>query len=197
MGDAGRADPNGHGKFLVCNADEGDPGAYMDRSVLEGNPHSIIEGMIIGAYATGATEGIVYVRNEYPLAIKHLTIALGRPASSGLLGTNILGTGFSFDISDRPGRRGVRLRRGDRLIALRRGQDGRAAAAPAVSRFRRASTASPTAINNVETWANIPVIIRQGAPRSPPVGTETTPAPRSSAWSARSRTPDWSKCPWA
>ena len=86
------------GKFLVCNADEGDPGAYMDRSVLEGNPHSIIEGMVIGAYGTGATEGIVYVRNEYPVAVKHLNIALNQARQLGLLGENILGTGFSFDI---------------------------------------------------------------------------------------------------
>src|SRR4030042_762307 len=82
--------PGNRGKFLVCNADEGDPGAYMDRSVLEGNPHSIIEGMIIGAYGTGATEGVVYVRNEYPLAIKHLTIALRQARETGLLGQNIL-----------------------------------------------------------------------------------------------------------
>ncbi|MDP8229105.1 MAG: hypothetical protein P9M15_06600, partial [Candidatus Electryoneaceae bacterium] len=85
-------------KFLVCNADEGDPGAYMDRSVLEGNPHSIIEGMLIGAYATGATDGVVYARYEYPLAIKHLLIALRQTHEIGLLGENILGTGFSFNI---------------------------------------------------------------------------------------------------
>ena len=87
---------DGRGKFLVCNADEGDPGAYMDRSVLEGNPHSIIEGMLIGAFATGATEGVIYVRNEYPLAIKHLIIALRQARDLGLLGENILGTGFSL-----------------------------------------------------------------------------------------------------
>lgn len=90
--------PNGRDKFLVCNADEGDPGAYMDRSVLEGNPHSIIEGMLIGAYGTGSTHGVIYVRNEYPLAIKHLVIALRQASELGLLGESILGTGFSFDI---------------------------------------------------------------------------------------------------
>ena len=90
---------NSHGKFLVCNADEGDPGAYMDRSVLEGNPHSIIEGMLIGGFATGAHEGVIYVRNEYPLAIKHLIIGLRQARELGLLGENILGTGFSFDIN--------------------------------------------------------------------------------------------------
>ena len=89
---------NGRIKYLVCNADEGDPGAYMDRSILEGNPHSIIEGMTIGAFATGATNGVIYVRNEYPLAIKHLTIALRQARELGLLGDNILGTDFSFNI---------------------------------------------------------------------------------------------------
>ena len=90
--------PNGRPKCLVCNGDEGDPGAYMDRSVLEGNPHSVIEGMLIGAYATGAAEGVVYVRTEYPLAIKHLIIALRQAREIGLLGSGILGTGFHFDI---------------------------------------------------------------------------------------------------
>ena len=93
--------PNGQGKILVCNGDEGDPGAYMDRSILEGNPHSIIEGMLIGAYATGATAGVIYVRNEYPLAIKHLIIALRQARKLGLLGKDILGSGFSFDIYHR------------------------------------------------------------------------------------------------
>ncbi len=86
------ARPNGRGKFLVCNADEGDPGAYMDRAVLEGNPQSIIEGMLIGAFATGATHGIVYVRNEYPLAIKNLRTALRQARELGLLGERVLGT---------------------------------------------------------------------------------------------------------
>jgi NADH:ubiquinone oxidoreductase subunit F (NADH-binding) len=90
--------PNHRDKFIICNADEGDPGAYMDRSVLEGNPHSIIEGMIIGAYATGATRGVLYVRNEYPLAIKHLIIALRQARELGLLGHQILGTDFSFEM---------------------------------------------------------------------------------------------------
>ncbi|MCX5772831.1 MAG: hypothetical protein NTZ09_21520, partial [Candidatus Hydrogenedentes bacterium] len=90
--------PENGGKILVCNADEGDPGAYMDRSVLEGNPHSILEGMLIGARATGATSGIVYVRNEYPLAIKHLHLALRQARELGLLCNNVLGTGMSFDV---------------------------------------------------------------------------------------------------
>ncbi|MCK4700031.1 MAG: NAD(P)H-dependent oxidoreductase subunit E, partial [Bacteroidales bacterium] len=89
---------NGKIKYLVCNGDEGDPGAYMDRSVLEGNPHSIFEGMLVGAYATGARQGIIYVRTEYPLAIKHLQIAIEQARELGLTGDNILGTNFSFDI---------------------------------------------------------------------------------------------------
>ena len=89
---------HGEPKYVIANGDEGDPGAYMDRSLMEGNPHSIIEGMIIGAYAVGAHEGYIYVRNEYPLAVMHLTIAIEAAREAGLLGKNILGTDFSFDI---------------------------------------------------------------------------------------------------
>ncbi|GAG31861.1 unnamed protein product, partial [marine sediment metagenome] len=88
----------GEKKYIICNADEGDPGAYMDRSILEGNPHSIIEGMIIGAFAVGSHNGYIYVRAEYPLAVEHFSIALGQAREIGLLGKNILGTGFDFDI---------------------------------------------------------------------------------------------------
>jgi NADH:ubiquinone oxidoreductase subunit F (NADH-binding) len=112
MGNAGP--PTGRPRqVLVCNADEGDPGAYMDRSILEGNPHSILEGMLLGAYATGATEGIVYVRSEYPLAIQHLNIALRQARELGLLGQNLLGTDFSFDVhrSAAPGHSSVAKRR--------------------------------------------------------------------------------------
>ena len=89
---------HGHPKYIICNADEGDPGAYMDRSLLEGNPHSVIEGMIIGAYAIGASDGYIYVRMEYPLAVKHVTLALDAARKHGLLGRNILGSEFHFDI---------------------------------------------------------------------------------------------------
>ena len=91
-------DAPGDEKYIVCNADEGDPGAFMDRNVLEGDPHRVIEGMIIGAYAIGATKGFIYVRAEYPLAIKRLRIALKQAREKGFLGENILGSGFSFDI---------------------------------------------------------------------------------------------------
>jgi len=96
-------------KYIICNADEGDPGAYMDRSLLEGNLHSVLEGMIIGAYAIGAVEGWIYVRNEYPLAVKHITIAIQQARELGLLGEDILGSGFNFDI---------RVCRGGRSVCL-------------------------------------------------------------------------------
>jgi NADH-quinone oxidoreductase subunit F len=163
------AQRNGKGKILVCNADEGDPGAYMDRSLLEGNPHSIIEGMTLGAYGTGATEGVVYVRNEYPLAIKHLTIALRQARESGLLGEDILGTGFSFDIQ---------LARGAGAFvcgeetALMRSVEGRRPEPRQRPPYpvERGIDGKPTVINNVETWANVPIIVSKGAEEFVKVG---------------------------
>ncbi len=153
---------NGHGKFLVCNADEGDPGAYMDRSVLEGNPHSIIEGMIIGAYGTGATEGVIYVRNEYPLAIKHLYAALQQARGYGLLGKNILGAGFSFDIGLVKGAGAFVCGEETALIRSIEGKMGEPRQRPPFP-IQKGIEDKPTAINNVETWANIPIIIEKGA----------------------------------
>lgn len=91
-------DAQGDIKYVICNADEGDPGAYMDRSILEGNPHSVLEGMIIGAFAIGSNEGYVYVRNEYPLAVSNISVAIKQARELGFLGENILGSGFSFDV---------------------------------------------------------------------------------------------------
>ncbi|MHC4505743.1 MAG: NADH-ubiquinone oxidoreductase-F iron-sulfur binding region domain-containing protein, partial [Planctomycetota bacterium] len=162
---------NGRGKFLVCNADEGDPGAYMDRSVLEGNPHSIIEGMLIGAYGTGATEGIIYVRNEYPLAIKHLIAALEQAHELGLLGENVLGTGFSFDILLVKGAGAFVCGEETALIRSIEGRIGEPRQRPPFP-IERGIDGKPTAINNVETWANIPVIIGQGAEAFAEIGTE-------------------------
>jgi NADH-quinone oxidoreductase subunit F len=161
------------GKVLVCNADEGDPGAYMDRSVLEGNPHSIVEGMLIGAYATGASEGIVYVRNEYPLAIKHLIIALEQASDLGLLGEHILGADFSF---------GIRLVKGAGAFvcgeetALIRSIEGRMGEPRQRPPFpvEKGVDGRPTVINNVETWANIPVVLEQGGAKFAQVGTENS-----------------------
>ena len=162
---------NGRGKILVCNADEGDPGAYMDRSVLEGNPHSILEGMIIGAFATGATEGVVYVRNEYPLAIKHLTIALRQARDLGLLGEHILGTDFSFDINIVKGAGAFVCGEETALIRSVEGKMGEPRQRPPFP-VERGIGGLPTAINNVETWANIPIVINGGGSAFARIGTK-------------------------
>jgi NADH-quinone oxidoreductase subunit F len=154
--------PDGRGKILVCNADEGDPGAYMDRSLLEGNPHSIVEGMIIGAFATGAAEGIVYVRDEYPLAIKHLIIALRQARELGLLGQNILGTGFSFSLDFMRGAGAFVCGEETALMRSIEGKMGEPRQRPPFP-VQRGIDGKPTAINNVETWANIPVLFSEGA----------------------------------
>jgi NADH-quinone oxidoreductase subunit F len=161
----------GRGKVLVCNADEGDPGAYMDRAVLEGNPHSIIEGMIIGAFATGATEGVVYVRAEYPLAIKHLIIALRQARDLGLLGKNILGTDFSFDIELVKGAGAFVCGEETALMRSVEGKMGEPRQRPPFP-VEKGVGGLPTSINNVETWANVPVIIREGAEQFLRVGTK-------------------------
>ncbi|MBN2317288.1 MAG: FAD-dependent oxidoreductase [Sedimentisphaerales bacterium] len=163
--------PDGDGKFLVCNADEGDPGAYMDRSVLEGNPHSIIEGMVIGAYGTGATEGIVYVRNEYPIAVKHLRIALQQARALGVLGENILGTGFSFDIQMVKGAGAFVCGEETALIRSIEGKVGEPRQRPPFP-IQKGIDGKPTGVNNVETWANIPSIIRLGAKAFAKIGTK-------------------------
>lgn len=162
---------NGTGKYIVCNADEGDPGAYMDRCVLEGNPQSIIEGMIIGAYATGASRGVVYVRNEYPLAIKHLIIALRQAREIGFLGENILGTGFSFDIDLVRGAGAFVCGEETALIKSIEGQMGEPRQRPPFP-VEKGIHNKPTLINNVETWANIPIIIGAGARKFTKIGTE-------------------------
>ncbi|MCD6250298.1 MAG: FAD-dependent oxidoreductase [candidate division Zixibacteria bacterium] len=157
------------GKFLVCNADEGDPGAYMDRSVLEGNPHSVIEGMLIGAFATGANEGVMYIRNEYPLAIKHVTIALRQAADRGLLGKNILGTDFSFDISLVRGAGAFVCGEETALIKSIEGHVGEPQQRPPYP-VQKGIEGKPTVINNVESWANISIIIDRGADEYVKVG---------------------------
>ncbi len=154
--------PANKGKFLICNADEGDPGAYMDRSVLEGNPHSIIEGMIVGAFATGATEGIIYVRSEYPLAIRHLVVALKQARELGLLGRNILGKDFSFDITVVKGAGAFVCGEETALIRSIEGKTGEPRQRPPYP-IEKGINKKPTSINNVETWANIPIIINNGS----------------------------------
>ncbi|MBP7526613.1 MAG: FAD-dependent oxidoreductase [Syntrophorhabdaceae bacterium] len=161
---------NGAAKYLICNADEGDPGAYMDRSVLEGNPHSIIEGMLIGAYGTGATEGIIYVRTEYPMAIKHLNTALKQARDLGLLGKDILGTGFSFDIEIVKGAGAFVCGEETALIRSIEGHMGEPRQRPPFP-IVKGLYGKPTMINNVETWANIPVTIAMGGRSFAALGT--------------------------
>lgn len=162
---------NSNGKYVVCNADEGDPGAYMDRSLLEGNPHSLIEGMIIGAYGTGSNEGVVYVRNEYPLAIKHLIIALRQAQDLGLLGEDILGTGFSFNIRIVKGAGAFVCGEETALMKSIEGQMGEPRQRPPFP-VNKGIEGKPTVINNVETWANIPFVINMSASEYAKIGTE-------------------------
>ncbi|NPA25229.1 MAG: NADH-quinone oxidoreductase subunit F [Deltaproteobacteria bacterium] len=152
----------GESKYVICNADEGDPGAYMDRSLLEGNPHAIIEGMLIGAYTIGADQGYVYVRNEYPQAVKNLGIAIESARALGLLGDNILGSGFSFDLHISKGGGAFVCGESSALIASIEGEVGE----PRAKHIHMAESGlwgKPTVLNNVETWANVPLIIKRGA----------------------------------
>jgi len=160
----------GRPKYIVCNADEGDPGAFMDRALLEGDPHLVLEGMIIGAYAIGSSKGYIYVRAEYPIAIEHAQVALEQARGIGLLGENILGSGFAFDIEIRKGAGAFVCGEETSLIASIEGQRGMPRPRPpfpAVSGLN----GKPTNINNVETWANVPVIMGQGAETYAAVGT--------------------------
>jgi len=158
-----RASGNGNGqKYVVCNADEGDPGAYMDRSLLEGNPHAIIEGLLIAGVAIGATQGIIYVRSEYPLAIKHTIIALRRARDLGLLGANILSAGVDFDIEIVRGAGAFVCGEETALIKSVEGFVGEPRQRPPYP-IEKGIGGRPTCINNVETLANIPVIVENGA----------------------------------
>ena len=161
----------GDRKFVLCNADEGDPGAYMDRSVLEGDPHSVIEGMIIGAYAIGAHEGFIYVRDEYPLAIQKLRIAIHQAEEAGLLGENILGSGFSFHIDLFRGGGAFVCGESTALMASIEGKVGE----PRAKHIHTTESGlwdKPSNLNNVETWNNVPVIIGRGADWYSKIGTE-------------------------
>ncbi len=152
----------GNERYVVCNADEGDPGAYMDRGLLEGNPHSVLEGMMIGAYAVGSNQGYVYVRNEYPLAVINTREAIERARSLGLLGDDILGTGFSFDIKVARGGGAFICGESTALMASLEGEVGEPRPKD-VHTVERGYLDLPTALNNVETWANVPHIILKGA----------------------------------
>ncbi|MDI6889535.1 MAG: NADH-quinone oxidoreductase subunit NuoF [Thermodesulfovibrionales bacterium] len=158
-------------KYIICNADEGDPGAFMDRSVLEGNPHSVIEGMIIGAYAIGADKGYVYIRAEYPLAVERLKIALDQAREKGFIGKNIFDKGFNFDVEIKLGAGAFVCGEETALIASVEGKRGMPRARPPFP-VDSGLWGKPTVINNVETLANVPYIITKGAAWFSSFGTE-------------------------
>ncbi len=158
-------------KYVIANGDEGDPGAFMDRSLMEGDPHSVIEGMIIGAYAIGANEGYIYVRNEYPLAVRRLQIAIERAREYGLLGKNILGSGFDFDIQICKGGGAFVCGESSALMRSIEGYPG----VPRVKYIHATEQGlwdKPTVLNNVETWANVPIILMNGVEWYKSLGTE-------------------------
>ncbi|MGL5327778.1 MAG: NADH-ubiquinone oxidoreductase-F iron-sulfur binding region domain-containing protein [Peptostreptococcaceae bacterium] len=161
-------------KYVVCNADEGDPGAFMDRSVLEGDPHSVLEAMAICGYAIGADTGYIYIRAEYPLAIDRLKIAISQAEEAGLLGADIMGTGFNFNIELKYGAGAFVCGEGTALINSIEGQRGEPRM-KTYSSSKRGLWNSPTCLNNVETFANIPAIINQGPAWFSSYGTEDSP----------------------
>jgi NADH:ubiquinone oxidoreductase subunit F (NADH-binding)/(2Fe-2S) ferredoxin len=164
-------DAVGGDKYVVCNADEGDPGAFMNRSVLEGDPHSVIEGMIIAAYAIGANQGYIYCRAEYPIAVRTMNIAIKQALSYGLLGENIMGSGFSFNLEVRQGAGAFVCGEETALIASIEGRRGEPRPRPPFPSIK-GLFGKPTNINNVETYANVPQIILNGAEWFAGMGTE-------------------------
>ena len=158
-------------RYIICNADEGDPGAYMDRSILEGNPHLVLEGMIIGAIAIGSNEGYVYVRHEYPLAVTNLSLALKRAEELGFLGKDILGSGFDLNIHISRGGGAFVCGESTALMASLEGNPGRPRA-KYIHTVEKGFRDNPSNLNNVETWANVPVIIDKGAEWYASIGTD-------------------------
>jgi NADH-quinone oxidoreductase subunit F len=164
----------GEPKYVVCNADEGDPGAYMNRSTLEGNPHLVLEGMIIGAYAVGSHEGYIYVRHEYPLAVKNFELALEAARAYGLLGDDILGSGFDFDVKIARGGGAFVCGESSALMRSLEGDVGEPRA-KYVHSVERGLWDKPTTLNNVGTWANVPHIVNKGWEWYTSLGTENSP----------------------
>ncbi len=160
-------------KFIICNADEGDPGAFMDRSLLEGNPHAVLEGLIIGAYATGAREGVVYIRSEYPTAVEKIKTAINRAEELGLVGDDILGSGFGVQIYLSIGAGAFVCGETSALIASVDGRIGEPVQKPP-RLVQHGYLDRPTVVNNVETLANVPHIIKQGAENYRATGTEAS-----------------------
>ena len=170
--DSVRRQPKGK-KYVVCNGDEGDPGAFMDRSIMEGNPHSILEGMMIAGVATGATEGYIYVRAEYPLAVKRLQTAIEKATEVGLLGDDIMGSGFCFHMHINRGAGAFVCGEGSALTASIEGKRGMPRVKPPRT-VDQGLWGKPTVLNNVETFANVPGIIRQGAGWYKGIGTDAS-----------------------
>ncbi len=162
---------NGSPKYIICNADEGDPGAFMDRSILEADPHAVLEGMVIGAKAIGAHEGFVYVRDEYPLALRRINLAIEHATEYGLLGEDILGTGFNFKLNVVRGGGAFVCGEETALIASIEGEVGRPRPRPPYP-AEKGLWGKPTNNNNVETWANVPQIIHRGGKWFASMGTE-------------------------
>ncbi len=167
-------------KYIVCNGDEGDPGAFMDRSIMEGNPHSVIEGMMIAGVATGATEGYIYVRAEYPLAVDRLRTAIAKAEELGLLGEDIMGSGFSFHLHINRGAGAFVCGEGSALTASIEGKRGMPRVKPPRT-IEHGLWAMPTVLNNVETFANVPGIITNGAAWYRSIGTEKSPGTKTFA----------------
>lgn len=167
-------------RYVVCNGDEGDPGAFMDRSIMEGDPHKMIEGMMIAAYATGAQEGYIYVRAEYPLAISRLKLAIAQAKESGLLGEHILGTDFSFELHINRGAGAFVCGEGSALTASIEGNRGMPRVKPPRT-VEQGLFAKPTVLNNVETYANVPMIINKGAKWYKTIGPEKSPGTKAFA----------------
>ena len=161
----------GETRYLICNADEGDPGAFMDRALLEGDPHAILEGMLIAAFAIGASKGFIYVRAEYPIAVRHIRIAIAQALERGLLGDNILGSAFSFDVEVREGAGAFVCGEETALIASLEGQRGMARPKPPYP-AAQGYLGLPTIINNVESFANVPLIISEGGAEFAGLGTD-------------------------
>jgi len=162
---------HGDTRYIICNCDEGDPGAFMDRSLMEGNPHSVLEGMLIGAYAIGGHEGYIYVRNEYPLAVRNAQIAIKQAEEYGLLGKNILSSGFDFSIKISRGGGAFVCGESTALMASLEGKPGEPKA-KYVHTVEKGLWEQPTNLNNVETWANVPLIIKNGADWYSAIGSE-------------------------
>jgi NADH-quinone oxidoreductase subunit F len=161
----------GETKYVICNCDEGDPGAFMDRALMEGNPHSVLEGMLIGAYAIGASKGFIYVRHEYPLAHKNAEIAIQQARKAGLLEKNILGSGFDFDVEIAKGGGAFVCGESTALIASIEGRVGEPRSKQ-IRTVKQGLWGKPTNLNNVETWANVPLIIEKGSQWFSSIGTE-------------------------